>query len=371
MSRAEIKSTKRWVIKVGSALLTDDGAGLDSARINDLARQMVELREQDVEIVLVSSGSIVAGMAQLGIQNRPERVSLLQATAAVGQASLVRSYEEAFASSGIQIAQVLLTHSDIANRERYLNAKSTLAALLDLKVLTVVNENDTVATEEICFGDNDSLAALVANLVNAELLVILTDQEGLYSSDPRVDDSAVLVEEAMAGDESLLAMASGGSKHGRGGMITKLTAAQKASRSGAATVIANGKLDNVLLKVQRGESCGTYLSATHRLNSKKQWLASQMKLSGSITIDWGAKEVLISKGKSLLPVGVTDVTGDFSRGELVNVEDPDGNVIARGITNYNESDARKIAGAPSDRFSDLIGYRGDDEIIHRDNLVLV
>ncbi len=369
--RKSIKQTKRWVIKVGSALLTGDGQGLNTELIKQLARQINYLRENQVEVLLVSSGSIVAGMAQLGMAERPDRVNELQAAAAVGQASLVKQYEEAFKSNSINIAQILLTHADIANRERYLNARSTLSTLLQLKVLPVINENDTVATEEICFGDNDNLAALVANLVDADVLVMLTDQDGLYTADPRIDKNAKLLHEADVDDSRLQSMATGSSSFGRGGMLTKLAAAKVAGRAGASTVIANGKVENILISLYQGEVIGTYLPAKERLSSKKQWLAGQMKVSGSVVIDDGAIEMLKRGGKSLLAVGVTHVSGEFSRGELIACTDGADKEIARGISNYSSNEAELLKGVASDKMVGVLGYRGDDEIIHRDNLVLV
>ena len=372
MNRQEyIKGKKRWVIKVGSALLTNDGKGLHLALIRNLAEQMAYLRDQGVEVVLVSSGSVAAGVNQLGMQARPVKVNELQAAAAVGQASLVRQYEEAFQPFRINIAQVLLTHSDIANRERYLNARSTLTKLLDFDVLTVVNENDTVATEEICFGDNDSLGALVANLVEADLLIILTDQNGLYTADPRSDPNATLLQEAKANDEQLLSMASGGTSLGRGGMVTKLSAAQKASRSGASTIIANGREERILERLLAGEELGTLLLASDRVASRKQWMAGQMKITGTLKIDDGAADVLRKAGKSLLPVGVTELSGDFKRGELVSCVTQSGDEVARGLTNYHAEEAAKIIGKPSELITEILGYGGEDELIHRDNMVLL
>ena len=370
-NRASIRAKKRWVIKVGSALLTDDGQGLDKQLIQRLIEQMVSLRERGVEVILVSSGSVAAGMNILAMDKRPERVNLLQAAAAVGQASLVRAYEEACAPFSVNIAQVLLTHADIANRERYLNARSTLITLLKLDVLTVINENDTVATDEICFGDNDNLAALVANLVDADLLVLLTDQDGLFTADPRNNQQAELVDEASADDASLLAMASGGSSVGRGGMVTKLTAAQSANRCGASTIIANGRKAQILRKLYDGERVGTLLIANQRLASRKQWMAGQMRINGSVTLDDGACRVLQRQGSSLLPVGVSQVQGEFARGELISCFDQAGNEIARGLTNYSADEVAKLKGQPSNRIAGLIGYHGDDELIHRDNLVLL
>ena len=369
--RASIKAKKRWVIKVGSALLTDDGQGLDKQLVQQLMEQMVTLREHGVEVILVSSGSVAAGMNILGMTSRPDRVNLLQAAAAVGQASLVRCYEQACAPFSVNIAQVLLTHADIANRERYLNARSTLTTLLKLDVLTVINENDTVATDEICFGDNDNLAALVANLVDADLLVLLTDQDGLFTADPRSNKDAKLVDNVSADDPTLRPMASGSSNLGRGGMVTKLTAAQSANRSGASTIIANGRTTQILLRLFEGEQIGTLLLANQRLASRKQWMAGQMRINGSVVLDDGASSVLQRKGSSLLPVGVTQVQGKFARGELISCLDQAGKEIARGLTNYSADEVAKLMGQPSNRIAELIGYRGDDELIHRDNLVIL
>jgi len=369
--RSNIKAKKRWVVKVGSALLTNDGEGLHRSTIVKLAEQIVFLRDSGIEVILVSSGSVAAGISQLGMKSRPARVDELQAAAAVGQASLVRHYEQAFQPFGIHIAQVLLTHSDIANRERYLNARSTLLRLLELNVLTVVNENDTVATDEICFGDNDSLGSLVANLVDADLLVILTDQNGLYTADPRSNPDATLVHEANANDESLMKMASSGTSLGRGGMVTKLSAAQIASRSGASTVIANGRENQVLERLYSGELLGTLLIASERMTSKKQWMAGQMKILGKVVIDQGAATVLRQSGKSLLPVGVTSIQGDFLRGELVSCVDQSGSEVARGLVNYSSDDARLVMGKASNDIRGLLPFAPDDELIHRDNLVLV
>jgi len=291
-NRQSLKKHKRWIVKVGSALLTDDGKGLCRSVIESLAKQIAFLREQNIDVVLVSSGSVAAGVSQLGMTSRPSNVNELQAAAAVGQASLVRHYEDAFRPLGISIAQILLTHSDIANRERYLNAKSALTKLIDLDILSVVNENDTVATDEICFGDNDNLAALVANLVDADLLVILTDQNGLYTADPRSNPDAKLLSEVDANDDSLAAMASEGSSVGRGGMITKLIAAKTASLSGASTIIASGREVDILQKLYQGETLGTLLTSSNQLASKKQWMAGQMKVAGSVVIDSGAENVI-------------------------------------------------------------------------------
>jgi len=369
--RSDINNTSRWVVKVGSALLTNDGEALNQNYIVNLVEQIVELRKRGIEVVLVSSGSIAAGVSQLNMSTRPEKLNELQAAAAVGQASLVRAYENSLRPFNVNIAQLLLTNADIANRERYLNAKRTLTTLLKLDVLAIVNENDTVATDEICFGDNDSLGALVANLIDADLLVILTDQDGLYTADPRSNPNAELIEQADAGDTSLLDMATGGTAVGRGGMITKLTAAQKASSSGASTIIANGREQDVLLRCLQGELLGTLLLASDRLASKKQWLAGQMKVAASVTLDDGAARVLQQSGSSLLPVGVSSVNGEFARGELISCIDPNGKEIARGLSNYSSVELTKIAGCSSDQIAGLLGYGGDDELIHRDNLVLI
>lgn len=371
MNRSSLKDCRRWVVKVGSALLTDDGEGLNAGFISGLADQISFLRSHGVEVVLVSSGSVAAGVSQLGLSERPQRINELQAAAAVGQAALIRHYQEVFHPLGITVSQVLLTHADIANRERYLNARSTLMTLLNYGALTVINENDTVATEEICFGDNDSLGALVANLVDAELLVILTDQNGLYTADPRANPDASLLSLVDADDQSLMGMASGGSSVGRGGMVTKLSAAQIASRSGASTIIASGREPNILDRLYRGDELGTLLTAKTRVASRKQWMAGQMHVSGSYVLDSGAVTVLQSAGKSLLPVGVIKVEGAFTRGELIQCVTEDGVEVARGLSNYSAEEAVKIVGKSSDQIAYLLGYGGETELVHRDNLVLI
>lgn len=369
--RSEIKSHKRWVVKVGSALLTNDGKGLHKDTILGLAKQMAYLEQQGLELVLVSSGSVAAGVSQLNMPSRPERMDQLQAAAAVGQASLIRQYEDAFRPFGINIAQVLLTHADIADRGRYLNARGTLTTLLELGVLAIVNENDTVATEEIAFGDNDNLAALVANLVDADLLIILTDQDGLYTADPRENPSAELVTQANALDEGLQAMATGGAGVGRGGMVTKLLAAKTASRSRASTLIVNGREPQVLERLYQGEALGTLLTAGERVRSRKQWMAGQMKSAGTVTIDQGACRVLRRSGSSLLAVGVVAVSGDFKRGELITCVSEDGQQVARGLSNYASSEVAKIMGKSSTQIVELLGYGSHEELIHRDNLVVL
>ena len=371
MNRKKVETCKRCVVKVGSALLTDDGAGLNISMIEGLAKQLAWLTQKNIEVLLVSSGSVAAGVSQLNMARRPERINELQAAAAVGQASLVRQYEQAFKPYKLTIAQVLLTHADIANRERYLNAQSTLSKLLELGVISVINENDTVATDEICFGDNDNLAALVANMVAADLLIILTDQDGLYTADPRSNADAKLLSHVDANDDSLMAMASGGSAIGRGGMVTKLTAAQTASLSGTNTIIANGREPNIVERLLQGEELGTFFTADRQLASRKLWMAGQLKISGIVTLDQGATKVLKNAGKSLLPVGIKAVSGTFKRGELVVCVDEEGVEIARGLTNYSIDEAEKIIGESSEKILELLGYVGNVEFIHRDNLVLV
>ncbi len=370
--RYRIRDSKRWVVKVGSALLTDPAVGLNKDLIHDLVFQIAQLKKSGVDIVLVSSGSVVEGMQRLGWNQRPHAIYQLQAAAAVGQMGLIQTYESAFKNHGLQTAQVLLTDAEMANRSRYLNARSTLRALHELGVIPVVNENDTVVTEDIRFGDNDTLAALVANLIEADVLVILTDQDGLYSKDPRAHPDAKLIREAKAGDKALEAMAGPSSSIGRGGMITKLQAAEKAARSGAATVIANGRHDDILLKIKGGAELGSLLlPGRERMAARKQWMASQLKVSGHVVLDDGAVRVLRDSGRSLLPVGVTQVDGKFARGELVSCLDPSRQEIARGLINYSSDEAQKILGKPSGDIEKILGYVDEPELIHRDNIVLL
>lgn len=371
MSRQITKDSKRWVIKIGSALLTDEGRGLNRERIGNWVSQMVRLRERGIELVLVSSGAVAEGMTRLGWKKRPDAIHELQAAAAVGQMGLVQAYETQFQHHGIHTAQILLDHDDLANRERYLNARSTLRTLLSLNVIPVINENDTVVTDEIRFGDNDTLGALVANLVEADVLVILTDQEGLYEEDPRKNPQAKLVSQGKADDLALEAMAGGsGSAVGRGGMITKVRAAQRAARSGCSTVIAYGRVDDILIKIAAGEPIGTLLIAEQKpLVARKRWLAGRLQMQGKLVLDDGAVRVLQQSGKSLLPVGVKEVQGQFGRGALVVCVDLQGREVARGLVNYNSDESRKIIGQPSHRIAELLGYQGEDELIHRDNLI--
>lgn len=370
--RSLVTQTRRCVVKIGSALLTNNGLGLDVPAISGWVEQIAQLRTRGLEIVLVSSGAVAAGMQRLGFESRPHALHELQALAAVGQMGLVQLYESLFQKHQIHTAQVLLTHDDLAARDRYLNARSTLRTLLSLGVVPVINENDTVATEEIRFGDNDTLAALVANLVEAELLVILTDQAGLYDMDPRQHPDAKLVQEGEAGDPTLLAMAGGGGVLGRGGMRTKLLAADKAQRSGAATIIAWGREANVLPRLLAGEAIGTCLRPSQeRVAARKQWLAGQLQIHGRLTLDAGAVKVLRQAGRSLLPVGVTAVSGQFARGEVVVCLDPAGQEVARGLVNYSSEETVRIIGRPSDQIEAVLGYVDEPELIHRDNMVLV
>ena len=372
MSQTRLASARRLVVKVGSALVTNNGTGLDLNAIADWARQIALLRQEGKEIILVSSGAVACGVQRLGWGRRPKTVHEKQAAAAVGQAGLVEAYEAAFSKHGLNTAQILLTHEDLADRKRYLNARSTLTTLLELGVVPIINENDTVITDEIKFGDNDTLGALVANLVEAEALIILTDQKGLYTADPRKDPNATLIEEATAGDESLEAMAGGaGSRVGTGGMITKVIAAKRAARSGAHTAIASGHEPDPIIRLAAGEPVGTLLvSTTQPLAARKQWLADHLQLAGRLVLDAGAVKALQS-GKSLLPIGVTAIEGDFERGAAVACVSPDGAEIARGLSNYGSGEARLIARKSTPDIEELLGYVDEPEIIHRDNLILV
>ncbi len=365
---------RRWVVKIGSALLTNNGAGLDRAAIADWVGQMNTLREQGIELVLVSSGAVAEGMNRLGWTQRPHQLVAQQAAAAVGQMGLVQAWESHFQTHGLHTAQVLLTHDDLVNRTRYLNARSTLRKLLELGVVPVVNENDTVACDELRFGDNDTLAALVANLVEADLLVILTDKAGVYDSDPGQNPQASLISEAEAGDPALKAAAGSHSSSGlgSGGMATKVAAAELAARSGAATWIASGRDEKVLEHMATGAGLGTLVyPASGRLASRKQWLAGQLQSKGSLTLDAGAVRVLRESGSSLLAVGVSAVEGNFQRGELVSCVDPEGQPVARGLVNYTSDEARRIMGRSTEQIEQCLGYVDEPELIHRDNLVLL
>jgi len=364
---------RRIVVKVGSSLVTNEGRGLDAEAIARWARQIADLRAKGKEVVLVSSGAIAEGMQRLGWARRPQQIHELQAAAAVGQMGLAQAYETQFRVLGLHTAQVLLTHADLADRARYLNARSTLFTLLELGVVPVINENDTVVTDEIKFGDNDTLAALVTNLIEADALVILTDQAGLFSADPRRDPTARLVRAATAGDPALESMAGGaGSAIARGGMLTKVLAAKRAARSGALTVIVSGREVDVLLRLAAGEAIGSELMAsTAVLTARKQWLADHLLLKGRVVVDDGAARALASGGKSLLPIGVVEVIGEFQRGDVVGCVTQDGREIARGLVNYTSGDARQIARKPTGEIQATLGYIEEPELIHRDNLVLL
>ena len=363
---------QRIVVKVGSSLVTNEGRGLDEVAIGEWCRQLAALARDGREVVMVSSGAIAEGMKRLGWNTRPREVHELQAAAAVGQMGLAQMYETKLRENGMGSAQILLTHADLADRERYLNARSTLLTLLKLRVLPVINENDTVVNDEIKFGDNDTLGALVANLVEADVLIILTDQKGLYTADPRTDPSATFVNEARAGDPTLEVMAGGaGSSIGRGGMITKILAAKRAAGSGASTVIAWGREPGVLIRLSQGEAIGTLLTArTQKQQARKQWMADHLQLRGSVSVDDGASRKLLQEGKSLLPIGMTSVSGDFARGDVIAVRDSSGQEIARGLANYASAEARLLCRKPSSEFEALLGYAAEPEMVHRDNLVL-
>lgn len=373
IDRHAIPRTRRWVVKIGSALLTADGAGLDRKTLGAWVDQMADRLEAGHELVLVSSGAVAEGMCRMGWSRRPETLHELQAAAAIGQMGLIQAWESCFQRRGLHTAQVLVTHDDLSNRERYLNTRSTLRTLLDLKVVPVVNENDVVANEELRFGDNDTLAALMANLTEADLLVLLTDQEGLFDADPRTHSEAQLIEHALVDDPRLdqYAGKSGGNL-GSGGMATKLRAARLAARSGTATIIASGHQPQALAHIARGEELGTLLVPAQEPDAaRKRWLAGQLQVRGRLWLDEGAVKVLRESGRSLLAVGVQAVDGEFSRGEVVACVDPRGGEIARGLVNYSASEARKIQGQPSRRFEEILGYIDDQELIHRDNLVLL
>ena len=359
---------QRIVVKVGSSLVTNEGRGLDEVAIGEWCRQLAALARDGREVVMVSSGAIAEGMKRLGWNTRPREIHELQAAAAVGQMGLAQMYETKLRENGMGSAQILLTHADLADRERYLNARSTLLTLLKLRVLPVINENDTVVNDEIKFGDNDTLGALVANLVEADALIILTDQKGLYTADP----SATFVNEARAGDPTLEVMAGGaGSSIGRGGMITKILAAKRAAGSGASTVIAWGREPGVLIRLSQGEAIGTLLTArTQKQQARKQWMADHLQLRGSVSVDDGASRKLLQEGKSLLPIGMTSVSGDFARGDVIAVRDSSGQEIARGLANYASAEARLLCRKPSSEFEALLGYAAEPEMVHRDNLVL-
>lgn len=372
-TKSLVRDAKVIVVKVGSSLVTNNGNGLDQAAIAGWAAQIAELVKQGRQVVLVSSGAVAEGMQRLGWKKRPTAVNELQAAAAVGQMGLVQMYESCFSQHQLHTAQVLLTHDDLADRKRYLNARSTLRTLLGLNVIPIINENDTVVTDEIRFGDNDTLASLVANLIEADTLVILTDQLGLYSADPRKDKHASFIQHAMSGDIALEQMAGGaGSSVGTGGMLTKILAAKRASRSGAHTVIASGRESAVLVRLAAGEVIGTHLQTSQmKMTARKQWLADHLQLRGKLTLDAGAAKVIQQDGKSLLPIGVTAVIGDFERGEVVACCNEAGMEIARGLVNYSANEAQRIMRKPSSDIEKILGYVEESELIHRDNLILL
>ena len=372
-SQSVIASASRLVAKVGSSLVTNDGQGIDREAVAQWASQIAALRAQGKQVVLVSSGAIAEGMARLGWAKRPTLMHELQAAAAVGQMGLAQAYEVAFAKHSLRTAQILLTHEDLANRQRYLNARSTLFALLRLGVVPIVNENDTVATEEIAVGDNDTLGALVTNLIEADALIILTDQRGLYDSDPRKNPNALFVSQGLAGDASLEAMAgSTGGGLGTGGMLTKILAAKRAARSGAHTVIASGREPDVLVRLAQGECLGSELRAELPvLSASKQWMADHLRLRGKLVLDAGAIKALVLEGKSLLPVGVRAVEGEFEPGDVVACVDSAGKECARGLVNYSSADTRRIMGQPSAQIADILGVMPESELMHRDNLIIL
>jgi glutamate 5-kinase len=367
-----VKNSSRLVIKIGSSLLTNDGQGLDRNAISQWVEQIVRLnKETNKTLLLVSSGAVAQGMKRLGLTERPRELPLLQAAAAVGQMGLAQMWESCFSEHGLTTAQVLLTHEDFADRTRYLNARSTLLTLIDMNVIPIINENDTVATDEIRLGDNDTLGALVAGLVDAEGLIILTDQTGLFNKDPRHNPDAILIHEATAGDSTLESMAGGaGSSLGKGGMLTKVLAAKRAATRGAHTAIVSGRESNVLYRLAQGELIGTQLIAnTQKLNAKQHWLASQLQVKGQLVLDEGAVLAVVKEGKSVLPIGVKSLRGHFNRGELVACLNQQNQEIARGLINYNSQETQLILGKTSDQIESTLGFVSDEELIHRDNLV--
>lgn len=371
--RCSLSKSGRWVIKIGSALLTNDGLGLDRVAIAKWVKQLAELKQQGYEIVLVSSGSVAEGLVRLGWSERPKAIHELQAAAAVGQMGLVQAYEQEFQQYDLNTAQILLTHDDLSNRTRYLNARSTIQTLVEMDAIPIINENDTVVTDEIRFGDNDTLAGLVANLIQADMLVIMTDQLGLFEADPRSNPDAKFVSEASANDERIVSMASSsGGMLGRGGMQTKVKAARLATRSGASTLICSGRVEDVLLRAAKGENVGTFLYSDNIPDTaRKQWLAGQLNVRGELHLDSGASQVLKQRGRSLLSVGIRACNGNFRRGDLVSIRSDQGHELARGLVNYSAKETAKIIGKPSDEIADILGYCDDEELVHRDNLVLV
>jgi len=370
---AYTQQTKRWVIKIGSALLTKDGKGLDYEAMAEWTKQIADLRQQNIEVLLVSSGSVAEGMSRMGWDTRPKELAELQAAAAIGQTGLIEAYQAEFKKYQIQAAQVLLTHDEVSSRKRYLNARNTLRALLKFKALPIINENDTVALEELRLGDNDTLAALVANITQADLLIILTDQQGLFNKDPRHHDDAELISEESASNTDLLSYVGEiTTTLGSGGMATKLVAAQRAAKSGCATIIGSGRENDVISRIRQGENIGTFLKPdASQLSARKQWIASQVQASGTLTLDNGASKAIQTQGTSLLPIGVESATGEFKRGDVIDCKNPAGEVIARGLINYTSEEVAKLFRQPSNKISEIVGYSGDTELIHRDNLVVL
>jgi len=371
-TRKTVAESQCWVVKIGSSSITNDGQGLNQQAIQSWAKQIAQLRDAGKQVLLVSSGAVAEGMARIGWKKRPHALHELQAAAALGQMGLIQQFESCFKQHGILTAQVLLTHEDLSDRQRYLNARSTLKTLLALNVIPIINENDTVATDEIRFGDNDTLGALVSNLVEANTLVLLTDQQGLFDKDPRHNADATLIAEAAANDNNLVSMAGDGGTLGQGGMRTKITAAQRAARSGATTIIASSSEENVLQRIADGEVLGTMLTADREpMAARKQWLANQMKTTGRLFLDEGASNALLKSGVSLLAVGVTRVEGRFLRGEVVSCIDSSGTEIARGLVNYDAKESNAIKGLSTEKLEATLGYIDEEELIHRDNLVLL
>ena len=373
LNRSELKNTKRWVVKIGSALLTNDGQGLNGEAMSQWVAQVVDLKKRGIEVVIVSSGSVAEGMKRLGWSARPKALHELQAAASVGQMGLVQAYESKFSQYDIHTSQILMTHDDLSNRKRYLNVKSTIETLLEYNVVPIINENDTVVTDEIRFGDNDTLAALTANLIGADVLVIMTDQQGLYNDNPRTNPDAQLIQEAQVSREDIEAMASPeGGALGKGGMYTKVMAAKRAARSGTATLIASGREPEILTKLVTGQNFGTLLIPDlEPFTARQQWLAGHLQAKGTVVLDAGAVKKLQQDGKSLLPIGVVSQSGDFQRGELVICVDEKGTEIARGLVNYPANESQKILRQPSSQIEAILGYVDEESLIHRDNLVLV
>jgi glutamate 5-kinase len=373
MKKFNFSEAEKIVIKLGSSIVTNDGDGLDEKCLSSLIKQISILNSQNKKVILVSSGAIAAGLRKLGVKKRPKVLSELQSAAAVGQMDLVRIYEELFSDNNLISAQILLTHSDLSDRKRYLNARSTIFNLIKNNVIPVINENDTVASEEIRFGDNDSLAAMVANLIEADLLVLLTDQDGLFSSDPRDDNNAKLIRHSYVDDKNLNDLASGTkSTIGTGGMATKILAARRAALSGAHTIIASGKRNNILVDLSNDEDIGTFLQSREvKLVARKKWLADNLKSNGKIYIDQGAEKALIYKGKSLLAVGIIKVIGTFDRGEVIQCVNESGHEILKGLVNYNSEEVKKIIGVSSDKIESILGYVNESSLIHRDNMIII